>query len=239
MSLPSLYAALLSAAGAMKTPPLVLASLAQHALRLLADRPHARGELRDKLTRLCLRRKLMSKRPAVRALYADVCPDAAVDEVLAQFDAQLLDDVVAAEWHVAQREAYRPRSALQLRAELARKRVSSEVAASVIARSEHNELAAALRLARKKPRLSDDKLTAHLLRKGFSLGVAGAAVKARASTWLPTGKGGGAGGDDEVEGNDEEEDVADELDCLEDEEEEEDQEQEDSAGQPTSSKPLQ
>lgn len=150
------------------TPP---GSLVSHALRLIAARPHARGELVRKLTAVCMRRR-MGKRAAVRAEYASVDCAATAAATVALLNSagsvQLVDDVAYAEWHVAQRDTpHANRSRAHVVAELRVKGVSPAVIDSAIA--PFDDVQACMRaIQRRRSRAkSQQHLLASLARAGF------------------------------------------------------------------------
>lgn len=174
-------------------------SLFSHALKLLMARPHSRAELADKLTRVCRRRRT-SKLAGVAGEYAEVDCGAAVAAVLTTVtDLGVLDDAAYAKWHVQNRVEYRPRSRLQLMAELAAKRVTSaDVKAALAAGGgtptpfaiglpvpstddsedrPFDEVAACVAVAARRPRADDKQLLTFLARKGFPLHVIRAALR--------------------------------------------------------------
>lgn len=144
--------------------------LVAHAVKLLTARPQSRMELQMKLNRMCANRQ-RSKLLRFRQPFEGVCCNSAVSQAMDELaKMSLIDDAHYATWHVEQREKYRPRSRLQLRGELAAKGVPS--ALSIDAVSDVDDIAAALAVARRKPRASGDTLIGFLARKGFPPQVA-------------------------------------------------------------------
>jgi SOS response regulatory protein OraA/RecX len=157
-------------------------ALAALAARLLAGRPHARGELRAKLLRVATR---AAARAPPAPPDADAAPPArgaaaAVDATLGELASRgLLDDAQYALWHAAQRApgGARPRSRAQLAGELAAKRVASaDAAAPLLA---HSDAAAAAAVAARKPRMTDAELRRHLAWKGFNFQTIARVVEQR------------------------------------------------------------
>ncbi len=135
------------------------------ALRLLAVRPRSEAEIRQRLL--------------ARRMPAD-----AVSGAIAHLKQRgLLDDEAFARWWRESREASRPQSGRLTERELRRKGVGSETASNAVAESDDAEAAyaAALKRARALAGLDREtyrrRLFAHLLRRGFSRGVALAAMK--------------------------------------------------------------
>jgi len=181
-------------------------SLFSHALKLLMARPHSRAELADKLSRVCRRRRT-SKLAGVAAEYEGVECGEAVDAVLRTVtELGVLDDTAYAKWHVQNRVEYRPRSRLQLMAELAAKKVSADDVKAALATGgggggggggwspttgeggdaidsgddkPFDEVAACVAVAARRPRADDAQLLPYLARKGFPLPVIRAALRRR------------------------------------------------------------
>jgi SOS response regulatory protein OraA/RecX len=151
-------------------------SLIRHATRLLVNRPHSAGELRQKLFRVAARR---APAPA-RGGFCDqaggpdappplrVTPAAATDLAIADLSERgLLDDDAYASWHVEQRAAgSRARSRAQLAAELCAKNLSGDVAAAAMSGYSDQRAAEAI-VDRKSATLSPASLRRHLKWKGF------------------------------------------------------------------------
>lgn len=124
--------------------------LLQHALALLVARPHTSRELATKLAIVCARRRT-SKMAHVREVYADANCGACVAAVLHDLRTRgLVDDAKYAEWHVAQRVRGRPRSRLQIGAELAKKGVRSHDVEAAVASTGYDEVAAASAALRRR-----------------------------------------------------------------------------------------
>lgn len=87
-------------------------------------------------------------------------------EKLSKFD--LVNDKKFAEWWVKQRIDFKQKSKKELRYELLQKGINSKIIDEVLKNADIDEFELAKKLAQKKSRLTDDKLKAYLLRKGFS-----------------------------------------------------------------------
>lgn len=135
------------------------------ARRLLAVRPRSEAEIRQRL--------LARRMPA----------DAVSGAIAHLKRLGLLDDAAFARWWRESREASRPQSGRQTERELRRKGVGSETASNAMADWDDAEAAYAAARKRAKALSGLDRETyrrrlfAHLLRRGFSRGVALAAMK--------------------------------------------------------------
>ena len=149
--------------------------LVAHGVKLLTARPQSRAELTRKLARVCASRQ-RSKLARFRQPFEGVDCGSAVAQAIAELERMaLVDDSHYAAYHVEQRERFRPRSRLALRGELAAKGVASAIGEAATA--DVDDAAAALALARRRPRGSDARaVVAFLARKGFAPGVALAAA---------------------------------------------------------------
>jgi regulatory protein len=142
-----------------------LEAAVRRAGRLLSHRPRSEAELRATLQR------------------AGTSPEA-VEAALERLKGigQINDDLFAAAW-LENRAAFRPRSALALRAELQRKGVARDVIDRALAAFSEDEaaLAAARRAARRWRAESDtvwrQRLYGYLLRRGFGHETISAAVR--------------------------------------------------------------
>ncbi|HKD73853.1 MAG TPA: regulatory protein RecX [Ktedonobacterales bacterium] len=146
--------------------------LKERALRLLAGRPHGRAELRRQLARGT------KAHPAPSLEQIDI----ALDQLA---EADLLDDQAFAEFWVEQRDRFRPKGSLALRAELRGKGVAAEDIDAAI--TPDRDLERALTAGRRKAqslgtrpgidaRVFRDTLGPFLLRRGFTTSVAREAV---------------------------------------------------------------
>lgn len=152
-------------------------SLLVHALRLISIRPRSCGELKTRLTQICERRR-RSLRPAVRAVYESIdCASEVAAAIQELVDDGRLDDEAYASWHGSQRALNRPRSRIKLMAELRQRGVGSELTIAECAKVD--ETAAATAVAQRKQSLGDEALLRLLLRQGFPLRAARAAVQQR------------------------------------------------------------
>ena len=152
-------------------------ALLRHAVSLLANRPHSPLELTSKLARV-------SSRQHARALALDPTAAAAAAQP-ASIVAELAEhgavsDDAYAQWHTAQRSASRPRSRMQLLAELAGKRVGSDAARAAVAQG-HNELSACAAQALRRQGYSPAKLRTFLVNKAFSRWAIERVLEARGS----------------------------------------------------------
>ena len=161
----------------MNAPPSV--SLLHHALKLLSIRPRSRHELTLRLTQICEKRK-RSLRPVVRGAFSVIdCGAAARVVVEGLAEDGHLDDRAYAAWHAEQRALHRPRSRIKLSSELHQRGISSSLATEECGKVDERRAAAAV--AKRKSSLSDDSLLKVLLRQGFPLRAATAAVRMRRS----------------------------------------------------------
>lgn len=142
-------------------------SLIRHATRLLVNRPHSTGELRQKLYRVAVRRSPALAPPASEA-EAALSPQAATEKAISDLrERGLLDDAAYASWHVEQRVAgSRARSRAQLANELSSKYLSADVAAGAMSAYSDQRAAEAI-VDRKSATLSPASLRNHLRWKGF------------------------------------------------------------------------
>lgn len=166
-------------------------ALVDHGVALLSARPHSKQELEGKLQRLCARQRQRSKVRINRfetrrglergspelegtrekaALAFESC-STAVPRALCKLEREgHVDDDAFAAWFVAQRVKYRPKSLIELRAELRSKGVDDATVRSAIAQSAYSELEACRALTKRKWKgttLDQSKLTAYLTRRGF------------------------------------------------------------------------
>ena len=174
-----------------------VAALLDHARMLLSNRPHAAGELAQKLVSLCQRRAKRAPGSAPAGGRAAQCAAAAADVVAVLSREGALDDVQYAAWHVAQRERFRPRSRLQLIRELSVKRVDSAVITASVSAS--NELHAAAAAAARMPSATDAVLARRLAQRGFGYHTVQKVVLGRTrSSQRNTGLSGDHAEDDEA-----------------------------------------
>ena len=166
----------------------------RHAVSLLANRPHSTHELTAKLARVTARQHARAAlaHAAAAAAAAAAGPLAApppppprraaeAAEVVAELAAAgALDDPAYAAWHTSQRAASRPRSRLQLLAELQAKRVDGDTARAAVAAG-HDELGACAAQALRREGLSATRLRVFLHNKGFSSAALERVLAARAS----------------------------------------------------------
>jgi regulatory protein len=148
--------------------------LKERALRLLAGRPHGRAELRRQLAR----GTKAHPAPSLEQI------DAVLDQLA---ESHLLDDQAFAEFWVEQRDRFRPKGSLALRAELRGKGIASEDIDAAI--TPEHDLERALIAGRRKAqslcarpgidaRSFRDTLGPFLMRRGFTTGVAREAIAA-------------------------------------------------------------
>ena len=167
------------------------AGLLRHAVSLLANRPHSTHELAAKLARMTARqhaRAALAHAAAAAAAPAGEPPPpppppphAEAAAVVAELAAAgALGDPAYAAWHTAQRAASRPRSRLQLLAELQAKRVDGDTARAAVAAG-HDELAACAAQALRREALSAARLRVFLHNKGFGRAALDRVLAARAS----------------------------------------------------------
>ena len=166
----------------------------RHAVSLLANRPHSTHELTAKLARVTARQHARAAlaHAAAAAAAAAAGPLAApppppprraaeAAAVVAELAAAgALDDPAYAAWHTSQRAASRPRSRLQLLAELQAKRVDGDTARAAVAAG-HDELGACAAQALRREGLSATRLRVFLHNKGFSSAALERVLAARAS----------------------------------------------------------
>ena len=188
------------------------AGLLRHAVHLLANRPHSSHELAAKLARVTARQRARAELAHAAAAAAAPphappppplpSPAAHVAAVIADLQAgAALDDPAYAAWHTAQRAASRPRSRLQLLAELQAKRVDGDAARAAVAAG-HDELGACAAQALRREGLSATRLRVFLTNKAFARLVIERVLEARSAggaeglrALLPgAGSGGGGGG---------------------------------------------
>lgn len=156
--------------------------LVHHAFTLLSNRPHTSHELLQKLLRVTERQQTRAAalcatsglQPSEAASEA-ASPHSVVDELLTR---GVLSDQAYAEWHTLQRTASRPRSRLQLLAELGSKRVGSDIARDAIARG-HSELASCAAQALRRPAFTPAQLRKFLTNKGFARAAMDRVLEAR------------------------------------------------------------
>lgn len=89
----------------------------------------------------------------------------------------LVDDAAYASWHVAQREASRPRSRMQLRGELFAKGVTGATAEASV--GVVDDSVAVRAVAARRPRATPELLRGFLARKGFGGATVAQAVQER------------------------------------------------------------
>jgi len=140
----------------------------EKALRFLEPRPRSAQEVRQHLAKKKIAREV-------------------IDQVIARLtDAGLLDDAAFAQYWVENREQFKPRAARALRFELKRKGLSNADIAGAVGEIDESESAYRAAQARAQRwcglerRAFLEKLTAFLVRRGFSYAVA---KEAAARAW--------------------------------------------------------
>lgn len=152
------------------------------AVKALVGRPHSVAEVKSKLLLSCRKAEHRLRTSSEPSLCMDC--NAIVARVMQQLaDGNLLNDDYFAQWHVSQRNTYRPRSKLELAGELSRKGIGSELRQEALATQ--NDLVSAARLAASKASADDKKLLQYLARKGFSPGVVRRVLDARSKGGMP------------------------------------------------------
>ncbi len=143
-------------------------SLLAHAVKLLTARPHSRTEVFQRLRLLCIKRA-NAKRSALRAEYSGLDPSAEAEAVVQHLAGMgLLNDAEFAGWHVGQRVSHKARSRAHLLHELRSKGIPPDLATAAMRDGGYDEVEAALKAARRKPRVTLAELRQHLAFKGFS-----------------------------------------------------------------------
>jgi len=169
-----------------------IAYLFAHGVRLIAGRPQSVGEVRRKLTTLCLRRR----RAPTAAAGAQPCDEVVAAALARLADAALLDDIAYAEYHVDNRARFRPRSRAHLLAELSGKGVERGIATAAVAADHHDDVTACLATMRRRGKhvqwtasgRLDDRTMAYLMRRGYGYATVHAAatlLRADATTSEP------------------------------------------------------
>lgn len=152
------------------------------AVKALVARPHSSAEIKNKLLVSCRKAELRQQSRVDPSLCIDC--NTIVARVMQQLsDGDLLNDAYFAQWHVSQRNTYRPRSKLELAGELSRKGIGTELRQDALA--SQNDLASAARLAAGKASADDKKLLQYLARKGFSPGIVRHVVDTRHRGGVP------------------------------------------------------
>lgn len=138
----------------------------ERALRFLAPRPRSVAEVRRHLT---------------RHGFTPEAVDAAIDRLI---DRGYLDDQAFARYWISQRQAFSPRGARALRAELRQKGIDTDTLSAALAPLETEQedaaMRAGLKYARRAPldeRAFSQSVSAFLLRRGFDYGTVRSAVR--------------------------------------------------------------
>ena len=174
-------------------------ALVDHGIALLSSRPHSKTELAQKLARLCERQQARSTariarfetrkgfergspelaRTREKAAHTFESCRVAVPLALRTLEEEgHIDDFAFASWFVAQRVKHRPKSLVELRAELRGKGVVDECVRSAISSSAYCQVEACRSIVERKWRGSAkrDKLMTYLMRRGFPRDVVLAAL---------------------------------------------------------------
>jgi len=152
----------------------VLGRARNKALSLIALRPRAEKEIRERLKRYLKKSNLLS---AALPVSLQIAFGRVIDKtVIGLKKKKLIDDKEFCRWWIEQRSVFRPRSMLEIKSELFRKGVKREIIEGVLQETGYSEKKMIERLIEKKigrwGKMSKGerrkKLTLYLTRKGFS-----------------------------------------------------------------------
>lgn len=149
----------------------------EKALFLLSFRPRSKKELTFRLRRYL--KKTGGKEEKLPP-FLKIKTENTLGKVIADLEKEgLVDDRKFSLWWLEQRKTFRPRSSLEIKAELFRKGVGREIVDEALAEFSYDDSAMAKRLAEKRwsfwgsfsPGGRRKKTTAYLQRKGFSFSL--------------------------------------------------------------------
>ena len=149
-------------------------ALSRSALSLIALRPRAEKEIRERLKRYLKKSNLLS---ATLPTSLQMTFGRVIDKTIIELKKRkLIDDKEFCRWWIEQRSVFRPRSMLEIKSELFRKGIKREMVEGVLQETGYSEKKMVEKLIEKKisrwGKMSEGerrkKITLYLTRKGFS-----------------------------------------------------------------------